>query len=64
MPIYEYDCECGAQFERIKRMTEHTATHKCPKCGKEADQHINPRKGISGFYEEEGWEVDCPMDAM
>jgi putative FmdB family regulatory protein len=34
MPTYEYRCkDCGHAFERVERMSEHTAAPKCPKCG-------------------------------
>lgn len=36
MPTYQYRCEkCGAVFERVERMSEHAAAHKCPQCGSE-----------------------------
>ncbi len=35
MPIYEFRCECGQQFEKLCRMDENEAV-PCPECGQEA----------------------------
>ena len=34
MPVYEFECECGHQFEELVRMD--TKTRECPKCSKRA----------------------------
>ncbi len=34
MPIYEFRCDCGQQFEKLCRMNEEATVH-CPKCNKE-----------------------------
>lgn len=40
MPVYEYRCECGHEFEDLNRMSErHRA--ECIRCGKFADQLIS-----------------------
>ncbi len=33
MPIYEYKCECGTQFEKLVRNS--SVAVACPKCGDE-----------------------------
>ncbi len=35
MPIYEFRCACGRQFEKLCRMNEQGAV-SCPACGEEA----------------------------
>ena len=33
MPMYEYACQqCGASFEKLRRMSEAEAPAVCPKC--------------------------------
>lgn len=35
MPIYEYRCKCGEEFEDLKLMNDKKfRKSKCPKCGK------------------------------
>lgn len=41
MPIYVYRCDCGAQFEEYKSISEAGKKSPC-KCGKEAKQIIAP----------------------
>ena len=52
MPIYEYKCENGHQFEVLQRMTDDPVT-KCEVCGKPVQRVFHPVavhfKG-SGFY--------------
>jgi len=34
MPIYDYRCtECGAEFEKMVRLSEADRTPLCPECG-------------------------------
>ena len=35
MPIYEYKCSCGHQFEKLTRLNDDTV-QICPQCGGEA----------------------------
>ena len=35
MPIYEYRCSCGHQFEKLSRINE-SSKQICPQCGGEA----------------------------
>lgn len=42
MPIYEYRCHCGHQFEKLCPMSD-APVQPCPKCGGEA------RKVLSVF---------------
>ena len=40
MPVYEYKCECGNEFEDLNRMSErHRA--ECIRCGKFADMVVS-----------------------
>ena len=52
MPIYEYRCENGHQFEVMQRMSDDPVT-KCEVCGAEVQRVFHPSavhfKG-SGFY--------------
>jgi putative FmdB family regulatory protein len=52
MPIYEYRCEKGHEFEVIQRMSDDPVT-KCEECGAPVERVFNPVavhfKG-SGFY--------------
>lgn len=43
MPIYEYRCrECGAKFEKLRRISEAEKPAECPKCGKaESDLQLS-----------------------
>ncbi len=40
MPIYEFRCDCGVQFEKLCRMREEAVQH-CPQCGAEARRIIS-----------------------
>jgi len=60
MPRYEYECINAHKFEEILRMSEHTETRPCPKCGHIAPQRITGGIGVHGFKEYEGWEQDAP----
>jgi len=63
MPIYEYKCNsCKHEFEQLKGIKEITEHHACLKCNHKATQQISGGVGVNGFYEEEGWEDDVPMD--
>lgn len=54
MPLYSYECPCGAVFEELKPVSERKE-EKCTKCGMTAKQRIttvafDPRMGLdSGF---------------
>lgn len=52
MPIYEYRCEKGHEFEVIQRMSDDPVT-ECEECGASVERVFNPVavhfKG-SGFY--------------
>lgn len=41
MPIYDFKCECGYEFDSIVKLG--TVGKKCPKCGKKAKK-IFPQK--------------------
>lgn len=32
MPLYVYECVCGARFEELMRLGDGSATHKCTSC--------------------------------
>ena len=38
MPIYEYECSCGEQFEKVRPMSEYALPSVCPECDKDADR--------------------------
>lgn len=40
MPIYEYECKAGHQFEQIQSFSAPTFTN-CPTCGKKAERLIS-----------------------
>jgi len=41
MPVYEYKCECGYEFEDLNRISQrHQA--ECLRCGKMAKMRISP----------------------
>ncbi len=52
MPIYEYRCANGHEFEEFQNMSDDPVT-ECPQCGAEVERVFNPIavhfKG-SGFY--------------
>ncbi|MGI5876305.1 MAG: FmdB family zinc ribbon protein [Dethiobacteria bacterium] len=36
MPIYEFRCECGHQFEKLCKVNEQRSSYPCPECEGEA----------------------------
>ena len=40
MPVYEFECKCGHQFEELVPMD--TKTYKCPQCHKLAKKIMSP----------------------
>ena len=48
-PLYEYECNCGLRFERIKPMAECATDEPCPKCGQLANRIYSP------FHDLWGW---------
>ncbi len=54
MALYEYKCECGNVFEKIRPMSESEELGDCEKCGKKAKKIVSgipmvQYKG-AGFY--------------
>jgi len=53
MPTYDYECDCGLNFECVKKVAErHSATCSC---GKEAKHiisacHFDPRMGVDPAF--------------
>jgi len=41
MPIYEYRCGCGQEFEELKQMSQCSESSACPTCGKGAERKIS-----------------------
>lgn len=35
MPIYDYKCECGEEFDKLVKMSERDDPVECPECGDE-----------------------------
>ena len=54
MPIYEYKCaECGAHFEKMRKVTDEPLT-VCENCGGRLEKQMS----LSGFqFKGEGWYV-------
>jgi putative FmdB family regulatory protein len=52
VPVYDYACECGIEFDLIKKMSDHTKTALCS-CGKSAERVFN--KGTFFFIGESDW---------
>ena len=42
MPIYEFTCQCGFRFERIKSMAKADDPEKCPECSTVARRIMSP----------------------
>lgn len=42
MPIYSHACDCGHEFESIRKFNECGIDQPCPKCGRMAKQVIAP----------------------
>jgi putative FmdB family regulatory protein len=51
MPLYEYQCDCGSQFEALRSIAMRK-TVICPKCGNLAF------KKLSVANHTFGWDVD------
>jgi putative FmdB family regulatory protein len=47
MPRYQYECECGKEFEEIRPMKDYKKPIKC-KCGKNAQLAITA-PALAGF---------------
>ena len=41
MPLYEFQCECGLQFEKLFKRVTDVKTLPCPTCGKEAKKMMS-----------------------
>lgn len=40
MPVYEFECDCGNNFEELVKMG--TRIQECPKCNKKAKKIMSP----------------------
>ena len=40
MPVYEFECKCGHNFEELVKMDTKSMT--CPKCQKKASKIMSP----------------------
>lgn len=60
MPIYQYHCQCGCEFDKLLNGTsaeKYRKTHPCDKCKKSAERVLST--GISGADGvAEPWEYD------
>jgi putative FmdB family regulatory protein len=36
--LYDYECKCGNEFEKIVPVSEYSEPQVCPKCGREAEK--------------------------
>ncbi|MCK5849603.1 MAG: zinc ribbon domain-containing protein [Kiritimatiellae bacterium] len=61
MPIYEYRCKCGNQFEKPSRISEMKREQKCAECGELAKLMVSV--GVT-FGEEVSWLHDGTLGAI
>lgn len=54
MPLYEYQCECGQFFDKLRPMSESDELGDCPKCSKKAPRAYTSPPTVhykgAGFY--------------
>ncbi len=50
MPIYEYECSCGKQFENMRPMSEYDLPSICPYCAKDADRIMSTFTSTESEY--------------
>ena len=55
MPIYIYKCECGQEYQELRKVKDRDIPLKCKKCGKNAERSDIGPHGPSiykgrGFY--------------
>lgn len=51
MPMYDYHCQCGREFEALRKYSESQAA-SCPSCIREAPKALSAPAGIcGGFYD-------------
>ncbi len=55
MPTYEYSCECGHEFEVVKKMSDYRKPEICPTCGREASKKVSVG---ATFGDEAAWLND------
>lgn len=55
MPTYPYRCECGNEFEVVKRMAEIDRVERCELCQRKATRYIG-RTNFTGASE---WNSDA-----
>lgn len=46
MPTYNYKCECGFVFDKLRKISERSHA-ECPECGTLASQQISAPKCIN-----------------
>jgi len=60
MPLYSYECECGNDFEVVKKVSECDSKEKCPECGYTAKKVIlNGHGGIWRMSDSLPWVRDA-----
>lgn len=47
MPIYEYACSCGCQFESLRPFSKSAEALACPRCGKPAKRKVSAFASVS-----------------
>ena len=57
MPLYEYKCECGFEFERTGKVED--SVQACPQCGKKARRQISQ---CSFHLKGKGWYASDRQD--
>lgn len=60
MPLYDYSCECGAEFEAQRTIAER-AKAECPECGLSARKIIKPGKAPGASIFQPGWWRDIEL---
>jgi len=55
MPLYDFECDCGNEFECILSMNQSNDLQKCPKCGEKAFRIIKSGHGGLQCDDEPSW---------
>lgn len=45
MPLYDYECACGNEFEKVLKPKYAGRKQKCPVCGEKAQRVLKPGGG-------------------
>ena len=53
MPIYEYECKCGCNFEKMLKISECSDLPSCPECGSLETHKLVTRSQV--IFKGDGW---------